>query len=98
MTEKPKMYQNKTNKVIHNNMAVYTSFDKKNELIKYDTGDIRKKINDIISSNSFIYSKLVHILIDNKIIMRKIIGVYNDNVMTIDNEYIPINNIQDIYI
>ena len=99
MEDKPKMYQNRINKEFHNNRIVYTSFDKNNSgLYKYDTNDIRKKINDIISSNSFIYSKLVHIIIGNETITRKIIGVYNNNLITIDNEYIPIDNIQDIYI
>ena len=99
MSEKPKMYQNRVNKEFHNNKLIYTSFDKdKNSVIKYDTADIRKKINDITNSNSFIYSKLVHIIIGNETITRKIIGVYNNNLITIDNEYIPIDNIQDIYI
>lgn len=98
MKEKPKMYQNRADKEFHNNKLIYTSFDKHSKELKYDTSDIRKKINDIINSNTFIYSKLVHIIIRNEIITRKIIGVYNNNLITIDNEYIPIDNIQDIYI
>ncbi len=98
MKEKPKMYQNKVSKEFHNNKLIYTSFDKYNSDIRYDTSDIRKKINDIINSNTFIYSKLVHIIIGNEMITRKIIGVYNNNIITIDNEYIPIDNIKDIYI
>ena len=30
--------------------------------------------------------------------MRKIIGIDHDNLVTIDNEYIPIESIQDIYV
>ena len=99
---KPKMYQNRVNKEFHNNKVVYTSFDKSNHLEKYnevvDSNEIRKKINNIINSNSFIYSKLVHIVIGNEIILRKIVGLYNNNLVTIDNEYIPIDNIKDIYV
>jgi len=98
MKEKPKMYQNKVAKEFHNNKLIYTSFGNDNFDIRYDTSDIRKKINDIINSNTFIYSKLVHIIIGNEMITRKIIGVYNNNLITIDNEYIPIDNIKDIYI
>ena len=93
--DKPKMYQNKVDKEFHNNKLVYVSYDNRNNYMK---SDVRKKATSIINSNSFIYSKLVHIKIDDNIIMRKIIGIYNDNIVTIDNEYIPIDNIQDIYI
>ena len=93
--DKPKMYQNKVDKEFHNNKLVYVSYDNRNNYMK---SDVRKKATSIINSNSFIYSKLVHIKIDDNIIMKKIIGIYNDNIVTIDNEYIPIDNIQDIYI
>ncbi len=96
MKEKPKMYQNHINKIFHNNKQIYNSLDYLNQ--KNDIRDIRKKINDIITANSFIYSKLVNIKVGNKIIMRKIIGIDHDNLVTIDNEYIPIESIQDIYV
>ena len=96
---KPKMYQNKVNKEFHNNMSVYTSYGNNNKVVNnIDSGDIRKKINNIINANNFIYSKMVYIVINGSIIMRKIIGLYGDNLITIDNEYIPITNIEDIYI
>lgn len=98
MKEKPQMYQNRVNKEFHNNKIVYTSFDKNVNIKQYTGDEIRKKINSIINSNSFIYSKLVHILINNETITRKIIGIYSNNLITIDNEYIPIDNIEDIYI
>lgn len=98
MKEKPQMYQNRVNKEFHNNKIVYTSFDKNVNIKQYTSDEIRKKINSIINSNSFIYSKLVHIVINNETITRKIIGIYSNNLITIDNEYIPIDNIKDIYI
>lgn len=97
--DKPKMYHNKINKEFHNNRIVYTSYD--NKTIKannLDITDIRNKINRIINSNNFIYSKLVYIVINGDTIMRKIVGLYGDNLITIDNEYIPISNIENIYI
>lgn len=97
MENKPKMYHNKIDKEFTNNKLVYTSFDKKNA-DNISSNDIRKKINDIVNADTFIYSKLVNIVIGNNIIKRKIIGIYNNNLITIDNEYIPIDNILDIYI
>ena len=89
---KPKIYQNKINKTFHNNRTIYTSYNHKNNL------DIKNKIIDIINSNNFIYSKTVHLIINGDTITRKIIGLQNNNLITIDNESIPISNINDIYI
>ena len=46
---------------------------------------------------NYIYRVNVHILLDSGLITRKVIGIYNNNLVTIDNEYIPISNIKDIY-
>jgi len=97
MKEKPKMYQNKIDKIFHNNKLVYMSSDKIKMGDVYKINDIRKKIDDIINDNSFIYRTRVNIVINNEIISRKIIGISNNNLVTIDNEYIPIDSIQDIY-
>lgn len=101
MSEKPKMYQNRITKEMHNNRLIYNTYDKNNKNIYnevIDGNEIRKKINNIINANNFIYSKMVHIVIGNEVITRKIIGIYNNNLITIDNEYIPIDNIKDIYL
>ena len=34
---------------------------------------------------------------NGEVLTKKIIGVYNNNLVTIDNEYIPIELIKDIY-
>lgn len=97
MSDKPKMYRGDIKKDFHNNRSIYASYNEKNEVRVYDTSEVRKKIDDIFSSNTFIYRTKVNIVIDNKIITKKIIGVYNNNLVTIDNEHIPISIIQDIY-
>lgn len=97
MDNKPKMYQNRVNKEFNNNKKVYTSFDRENNDKIWDSNDIRKKINDIINSTSFIYRAKVNIVVGNDTIVRKIVGIYNNNLVTIDNEYIPIDSIKDIY-
>lgn len=97
MADKPKMYQNREYKEFHNNCEVFISSDKESVNKVMDSNDVRKKINDIISSPNFIYRTMVNIVIGNQVIRRKIIGVFNNNLVTIDNEQIPIDTIKDIY-
>jgi len=98
MFEKPKMYQNKVDKEIRNNREVFMSSDRSNTNHHvWSSNDIRKKINDLVNSTSFIYHTKVNIVIGNEVIVRKIVGIYNNNLVTIDNEYIPIDSITDVY-
>lgn len=97
MNEKPVMYHNKIIKEINNNRKVFNSLDKIDKST-LDKKDVLKKINDIVNSNNFIYTKKVHIVLGNEIITRKIVGIINNNLVTIDYEYIPLGNIDDIYI
>ena len=97
MEEKPKLYQHREKKEFKNNRQVYYSMDKEDTNIIWNSNDIRKKINNIINSPSFIYRTEVNIVIGNETIVRKIIGIYNNNLVTIDNEHIPIDSIKDIY-
>ena len=98
MSDKPEMYRGNIKKEFNNNRSVYASYNNgnNNEFKVYDTGIVRKKINEIFNSDSFIYRTKVKMMIDNQIVIKKVIGVYNDNLVTIDNEYIPINIIGDI--
>lgn len=97
MSDKPKMYRCEVKKEFNNNRNVYASYSDNNNFKVYDVNDIRKKINNLINSNNFIYRTKVNIVIDNQIITKKIVGIYNNNLVTIDNEHIPINMISDIY-
>lgn len=97
MKDLPKMYQHREVKEFNNNRQVYYGMEKDNTNNVLSSNDIRKKINDIINSPSFIYRTTVNIVIGNDTITRKIIGIYDNNLITIDNEYIPIDNIKDIY-
>ena len=98
MDNKPKMYRCDKVKEFHNNRMVYSSYnDNGNINLFNDTKDIRNKINNIFNSNNFIYRTKVNIVIGNQILSKKIVGLYNNNLVTIDNEHIPINIINDIY-
>ena len=99
MPDKPKMYRNNQNKEFHNNKTFYATYDLRGKA-DYDYNHlnmIRSKIESIINANDFIYTKSVNILMGNEVIHKKIIGINNNNLVTIDNEYIPLENIKDIY-
>ncbi len=98
MNNKPKMYHNIIDKEINNNKLIYTSYDKNQKNDSWSANNIREKIDEIVRADNFIYSKMVNLIVGNDVIKRKIIGLYNNNLVTIDNEYIPIENIKDIYI
>lgn len=97
MNQKPEMYRGNIKKEFNNNRNIYASYKDNGEVLVYDTSEIRKKINDIFNSNNFIYRTKVNIVMNNQTITKKVIGIYNNNLVTIDNEHIPINIIQDIY-
>jgi len=99
MSDKPKMYRCEGGKTFNNNRSVYTSYSDNNDRSYnvYDTSEVRRKINDIFNSSNFIYRSKVNIVIDNQVLTKKIVGLYNDNLVTIDNEQIPISVIKDIY-
>ena len=94
MKELPKIYNN-DNKKFNNNKKVYLLYSDSNPITK--PTDIKNKITNILSSPDFIYRTTANILIDNNLITKKIIGIKNNNLITIDNEHIPIDKIQDIY-
>lgn len=97
MSDKPKMYRCEAKKDFNNNRSIYASYSDNNTFKVHDSNAIRKKINNLFSSPTFIYRTKVNIIVDNQILTKKVVGVYNNNLVTIDNEQIPINMIQDIY-
>ena len=97
MSDKANMYRCDRGKKFNNNRSVYTSYNDNNTFKVYDSNEIRKKINDLFNSSTFIYRTKVNILVDNQVLTKKVVGVYNNNLVTIDNEHIPISMIRDIY-
>ena len=111
--KKGNMYKNLQNKKFDNCQKVYSSLDKNNQDLPNDNIDnsnnisnnnlihdrfiIEKKINDILNSNDYIYKADVVIVLKDKTINKRIVGKSFNNLITIDNEYIPISIIRDIY-
>ena len=97
MSDKPKMYRGNIKKDINNNRSIYASYNNKNDIRVFDSSEVRKKIDEIFNSSTFIYRTKVNIIMNGDILVKKVIGVYNNNLVTIDNEHIPISMIDDIY-
>ena len=105
--ELPRMYQNKFNKQFTNVQKTYSTLDRndtyeepkktKREFNKNDLYTVEQKIYNIFKSPTYIYKADVVIVTDNEILEKRIVGKSRDNLITINNEYIPINIIRDIY-
>ena len=99
--ELPKMYHNKINKSINSIQKVYSSMEnhKNNELRqnKYSSISIDQKIEQIFKEKDFVYKADVEIITDTETIKKRIVARNQNNLITIDNEYIPISIIRDIY-
>ncbi len=101
--ELPKMYQNKIKKDFSNIQKVFsTMYEDRNieveENTKTDMYTVEQKIYNIFKSPTYIYKADVVIITNNGKLEKRIVGKNRNNLITIDNEYIPINDINDIYI
>ena len=95
----PKVFANKIDKIIKNNETVYynRNEEKKEEPVKTNsTLSINQKINQIFGSSRYVYKADVIITTKDGILNKKIIGRNRSELITMDNEVIPINSI--IYI
>lgn len=103
----PKVFANKIEKEINNNENCFYSSDKKEEHaeIKNDENvensiinesNIVQKINSIFNSPRYVYKANVKITTNDDVFTKRIIGKNRDNLITMENELIPISNIIDI--
>lgn len=107
MKNLPKMYHNKIDKDIKNNEKFFsTMYDKKIEkennknifINNKNNYTVEQKIYNIFNSPNYIYKIDVTIVTDSGIQNKRIVGKTKTNLITMDNEYIPISTIRDIYI
>ncbi len=102
MKELPKMYHTKLKKSASSIQKVYSTITNKNTeepLSKnnYSNISIDKKIDNIFNDKGFVYKADVTIVTDTDTIKKRIVARNINNIITIDNEYIPISIIRDIY-
>ena len=106
MSELPRMYHNKIDKDLNNNERVFSTLDSNIKPTKISSNfinnrnnlTVEQKIVNIFNSPNYIYKIDVVIVTDNNKVIKRIIGKNKNNLITMDNEYIPINTIRDIYI
>ena len=106
--ELPKMYQTKIKREVPSIQKVYSTLDRKTEPresredrnisnTRYSSISIEKKIDNIFNSPDYVYKADVTIVTDNETLTRRVIARNRNNIITLDNEYIPISIIRDIY-
>lgn len=104
--ELPKMYQTRINKVVPSIQKVYSTLDTRHEVsevkeeitgTRYSSISIEKKIDNIFNSPDYVYKADVTIVTDTETLRRRVIARNRNNIITINNEYIPISIIRDIY-
>ena len=102
---KPSIFKNPINHPISNNevknRVEESDLKKENKSVnekkeKLFENNIKQKINAIFNSSNYIYKADVKITTKDDTFKKRIIGMHNDNLITIDNELIPINTIIDI--
>ena len=95
----PKVFANKIDKNLNNNETVYYN---KNELRSEQKDNsssiftVNQKINQIFSSARYVYKADVIITTKNGKMNKRIIGRNRNELITMDNEVINVNDILDI--
>lgn len=108
----PKVFANQPKKEFSNNNRVYCSNDT-NEQNNYkgdrenknfkstkiidEQKNIYQKIADIFNSEKYVYKAQVEIKTSKGIKTTNVVGQNRTHLITIDNELIPITDIEDIY-
>ena len=97
MKKLPKLYTNTFDKKIDNSQEYTKVVDKiKEESIPTNNYEINKKIDNIFKSNNYIYKIKAKLFLKDKERTETLIGKTNNNLITINNELININDIKDI--
>ena len=99
--ELPKMYKNKIKKDFSKKKKVFSTLYEERTTLEEKTSDmytVEQKIYNIFKSPTYIYKMDVIIVTNEGKKEKRIIGKNKDNLITFDNEYIPINTIKVIYI
>ena len=93
------MFANKVNSKGNNDDSFYSHeevLDKdKSQPLKFKKS-INQKINDIFNSSNYIYKADVLIKFKDGEVTKRIVGKNSKNLITMDNELIPISDIIDI--
>lgn len=95
MKKLPKIYQNSINKTIKNNKTVCYL---KNEDIRYSSNNLEDTLNTIFNGMGYAYNIPVTITTKYKTYNTSLISKTKNNIVTLDNDIIPIIDIIDLKI
>lgn len=95
MKKLPKIYQNSINKTIKNNKTVCYL---KNEDITYSSNNLEDTLNTIFNGMGYSYNIPVTITTKYKTYNTSLISRTTNNIVTLDNDIIPIIDIIDLKI
>ncbi len=100
--KKNKIFVNKIDGRINNNQK---SFDINNSSIndvkknnEYNELTVNEKIDKLLNRNGYVFNVNVKIITDKKEYQTRIAGKVNNHLITLDNDVININDIEDIII
>ena len=93
----PKVFANPVDHKIKNNSEVFSTINNTNVVNKVNKEDIIKKINNIFASRNFTYKLNFKIKTKNGIIEKRVIGKNDNYLITLDNDKILIDYIEDIW-
>ena len=97
--KKPNIFKPTINHKICNNKRAYYSFlenDQKQKDTRYEKEEPKVTINRLLNSGSYIFSKKVEIITNNKTYTTKIAGKMGDKIVTLDKDVIAIDDIKQI--
>lgn len=102
----PKVFANNLGEINNNNTVFYSAdnndlesdrnYETKENIKKLKGTTVTQKINEIFNSPYYIYKAEVDITLDSGKVTKKIIGRNQQNLITMENEVIPIGTIRDI--
>lgn len=92
----PNVYQNKNIKIEETPQDLFYG-NSKRPIKKSVNKDIRATIKNMFQSRNYVYKLDCIILTDRKEYDTSIVGYNSHDLITIDNELIPLNEITDIY-
>lgn len=98
MKKLPKVYQNEITKKINNNKTVCYLKEEKNLFEEHKIPTIMEKIEKVFSTYGYSFNIPVTIKTHNKIYETSLIAKTSNNIITLDNDIIPISDIIDFII
>ena len=96
--KKKEIYANKITKIIDNNQRICEVENDNNYPSKIDTisPNVEEKLNKLFNTNGYIFNINVKIITNDKTYNTKIASRIGNNLITLDNDVIIIDDIKDI--